>query len=387
MTHWTLIRANLTRRKTRFVFTLLSVIFAFALFGVLLALRQAFAAGPRFARSERLLTMSAVSLVNPLPLAAERRIATVSGVTAVDAQAWFGGYFRKPSQAVYAIAAQARPYLQVYAHDRLSAAERRAWLAERRGVLIGAGLARRFGWRLGEQIPLRSSIWRNRDGTNTWQVIVSGIITSPSGRRNSVLVMHYRYLDQARTFARHTVGFFVLKVAEPSEAERVGHAVDALFANSANQTRTAPEAAFVRNFTSQFGDVAAIVAAVVSAVFFTMLLVTGNTMTQSVRERTREFALLKALGFGTRRLCALVLFEALGLTALGGALGLGAAYGLIGAFGYFAAALLEFLPAMAVPAGAPAWAALFTLLLGAAAAILPIITVLAAPAATGLRES
>ena len=162
--------------------------------------------------------------------------------------------------------------------------------------------------------------------------------------------------------------------------------LDALFANSPEQTRTAPEAAFVRDFTSQFGDIAAIVSAVVSAVFFTMLLVTGNTMMQSVRERLREFALLRSLGFGTRRLCALILLESLTVTALGGALGLAGAYALVASFSDFAAALLEFLPGLRVPSAALPLGGAFMLLLGALAAMLPIVTLLTAPAAAGLRE-
>ena len=385
VSRWTLIWANLTRHRARFAFTLLSVIFAFALFGVLLALRQAFGAGVRFTRTERLLTMNAVSLVNPLPLTLGERIATVSGVRAVDGQAWFGGYYRHTNQAVYALAVQGRAYLEVYPHDRLRPRAQRAWLAERRGVLIGTALARRFGWRVGEHIPLRSSIWRNRDGTNTWQVIVAGIMSSRSGRRNGVLLMHYRYLDESRTFANRTVNFFVLRINDPRAAGRIGTAVDARFANSPNETRTAPESVIVRNFTAQFGDIAAIVTAVVSSVFFTMLLVTGNTMTQSVRERRGEFALLAALGFRARDLCTLVLLESLALTALGAVLGLAAAYALIGAFGYFAASLLEFLPGLALPADAPLEAASYTLILGAAAALLPILTLLSAPV-RGLRE-
>ncbi len=386
MSHWSLIWANLTRRRARFVFTLLSVVFAFALFGILLALRQAFGAGPRFERVTRLLTSNAVSLVNQLPLADARRIGAVSGISAVDAQAWFSGYFRTPNQAIYAVAVQARPYFTVYPEDRLPAAERHAWLDDRRGVLIGRDLAQRYGWRLGEEVPLRSSVWRNRDGTNTWQVIIRGIMSSPGGKQNNLLLMHYRYLDEERTFGKSSVSFFVLRIAHPREASRVSHAVDALFANSPDQTRTAPEAAFVRDFTSQFGDIAAIVSSVVSAVFFTMLLVTGNTMMQSVRERLREFALLKALGFGRRRLCALVLLESLSLTVLGGALGLTAAYLLVLGFGDFAAALLEFLPGLRVPPAALPWGGAFMVLLGTLAAILPIVALLNAPAAAGLRE-
>ncbi len=386
MNHWSLIWANLTRRRARFIFTLLSVIFAFALFGVLLALRQAFNAGPRFERVARLLTFNAVSLAVQLPLADARQIGAVPGVRAVDAQAWFGGYFREPSNAIYALAVQARPYLQVYPLLQLPRAQRRAWLADRRGVLIGKDLARRYRWRIGAQIPLRSSIWRNRDGTNSWQVIVAGIVSSPGGRQNNLLLLHYRYLDDARTFANGTASFFVLRIAHPGEADRIGRAIDALFANSPEQTRTAPEAAFVRDFTSQFGDIAAIVSAVVSAVFFTMLLVTGNTMTQSVRERLREFALLRSLGFGTRRLCALILLESMTVTALGGALGLAGAYALVASFSGISAALLEFLPGLRVPSAALPLGGAFMLLLGALAAILPIVTLLNAPAAAGLRE-
>ena len=386
MNHWSLIWANLTRRRARFIFTLLSVIFAFALFGVLLALRQAFNAGPRFERVARLLTFNAVSLTVQLPLADARQIGALPGVRAVDAQAWFGGYFREPSNAIYALAVQARPYLQVYPLLQLPRAQRRAWLADRRGVLIGKDLARRYRWRIGAQIPLRSSIWRNRDGTNSWQVIVAGIVSSPGGRQNNLLLLHYRYLDDARTFANGTASFFVLRIAHPGEADRIGRSIDALFANSPEQTRTAPEAAFVRDFTSQFGDIAAIVSAVVSAVFFTMLLVTGNTMMQSVRERLREFALLRSLGFGTRRLCVLILLESLTVTALGGALGLAGAYALVASFSDFAAALLEFLPGLRVPSAALPLGGAFMLLLGALAAMLPIVTLLTAPAAAGLRE-
>ncbi len=387
MSYGSLIWANLTRRKARFLFTLLSVIFAFTLFGVLLALRQAFGAGPRFEGVERLLTFNAISLSVQLPLADARPIAAIRGVRAVDAQVWFSGYFRQPSHAIYALAVQARRYLAVYPQVRLSSAGRRAWLGDRRGVLVGKDLARRYGWRIGEQIPLRSSIWRNRDGTNTWQVIIAGIVSSPGGRQNNLLLMHYRYLDRERTFAAGSVSFFVERIARAGQASRIGHAIDALFANSPAQTQTAPEAAFLRDFTSQFGDIAAIVSAVVSAVFFTMLLVTGNTMRQSVRERLREFALMRALGFSTRRLCALVLLESLTGTVLGGVLGLAAAYALVHSVKDFAAALLEFLPGLRVPAAVLPWGGAFMLLLGALAAILPIVALLNAPAAAGLRES
>ena len=387
MSHASLIWANLTRRKARFAFTLLSVVFAFTLFGVLIALRQAFSAGERFTGVERLLTVNAVSLVNQLPLGYEQKIAAVPGVRAVNAQAWFAGYFRDPRQPIYAIAVQAATFLAVYPRDAPPPAERRAWRADRRGVLIGAGLARAYGWRLGELVPLRSSVWRNRDGGNTWPVIIDGILAHSAYSQDNLLLLHYKYLDHERIFGTGTVSFFALTIAAPRQASRVSRAVDALFVNSPAQTRTGPEAAFVRDFTSQFGDIAAIVSAVVGAVFFTMLLVTANTMTQSVRERTRELALMKALGFGERQLCVLLLLESLTVTVLGGVLGFAIGYALVVSFGYFAAALLEFLPGLRIPPAAFAVAGAFMLLLGVLAALLPILTLLRLPLAAGLRES
>ncbi len=380
-----LIWANLTRRRARFAFTVLSIVFAFTLFGVLLALQHAFTAGARFTGSRRLLTFNAVSLVNQLPVGYAQKIAAVRGVRAVNAEAWFGGYFRVPRHAVYAIAVQGHTFFSVYPRDAPPPSELRAWRADRRAVLIGTDLARTYGWRLGEQVPLRSSIWRNRDGTNTWPVIVAGILP-PVARQDNLLLLHYKYLDDTRTFGNGWVSFFALRIGVPHQASRIGRAVDALFTNSPNQTRTAPEGAFLRDFTSQFGDIAAIVSAVVAAVFFTMLLVTANTMTQSVRERTRELALMMALGFGQARLCVLVLFESLAVTVLGGALGLAIGCALVAGFGHFAAALLEFLPGLRVPTTAFGAGAAFMVLLGALAAVLPVVTLLRLPVAAGLRE-
>ncbi|MGH2482784.1 MAG: ABC transporter permease, partial [Ktedonobacteraceae bacterium] len=279
-----LLWANLTRRKTRLLVTLLSVMFAFLLFGVLMAIRQAFTLGANFIGANRLMTINAISLTVTLPLGYEQRIANVKGVEEVNSVAWVGGYFQDPRKPIYALAVQARNFLDIYPEYILPPAQKQAWLSDKRGVIIGATLARQYGWKVGQQIPLRSNIWRDKKGNNTWDVKIDGIFNSQLKGQDSSLFMHYQYLDDTRTYGVDDASWFVLKIADPKQATHVSQAVDALFANSENETRTSTEKAVIQNFASQFGDIGAIVTAVVSAVLFTMLLVTANTMAQSVRE-------------------------------------------------------------------------------------------------------
>lgn len=369
MKYLPLLWANLMRHKTRLVFTLLSVIFAFLLFGMLMAIRQAFTLGANYAGADRLMTMNSVSLTVSLPISYGERIATVKGVERVNAQAWVGGYYQDPRNPIFAMAVQPQNFFQVYPEYSLPVAEQKAWLADKRGVLVGAELAKVYGWKIGQQIPLRSNIWRQTGGGNTWEVRVDGIYASSQKGGSNQLFMHYKYLDDARAFANNSVTWFVLQIANPAQAGEVAQAVDALFANSPNETRTSTEKAFVSNFAAQFGDIGAIVTAVVAVVLFTMLLVTVNTMAQAVRERTAELAVLKALGFGNLRLVGLVLAESLLLTLVGGIIGLALSYAVIGAI---PSALLQFLPGLFLPAGAVGLGILLMVLLGALAAVLPV---------------
>ncbi|MDE2233980.1 MAG: ABC transporter permease [Gammaproteobacteria bacterium] len=386
MKYLPLLWANLTRRKTRILFTLLSVIFAFLLFGVLFAMRQAFTLGANLAGADRLVTMSAVSLVNSLPISYGERIATVKGVQEVAGEDWVGGYFRDPRNPIFAMAVQARRFLDIHRDYQLAPRQKRAWLADKRGVIVGKGLAKQYGWKLGQQVPLRSNIWRDANGNSTWIVNIDGIFSTREGQ-DSQLLMHYEYLNDTRAYEKDTVSFFVLKIADSQLAGEVGQSVDALFANSPDETRTATEKAFVQGFASQFGDIGAIVTAVVSAVLFTMLLVTANTMAQSVRERTNELAVLKALGFSNRKLAFMVLTESLLVTVSGGFIGLVLAYALIGSLGFFAGALLEFLPGLFIPAISTLLGMGLTLVLGILAGLLPAVHAMRVSVITALREA
>lgn len=369
MKYLPLLWANLSRHKTRLIFTLLSVVFAFLLFGMLMAIRQAFTLGANYAGANRLLTMSAVSLTVSLPISYGERIARVKGVERVDPQTWVGGYYQDPRNPIFAMAVRTRNFFEMYPEYSIPAAQQRAWLADKRGVIVGAALAKAYGWKVGQQVPLHSNIWRQTGGGNTWDVVVDGIYTSSQKGGDNELFMHYQYLDDARAFANNTVSWFVLQIADPSQAGEVAKAVDTLFANSPNETRTSTEKAFVSNFAAQFGDIGAIVTAVVAVVLFTMLLVTVNTMAKSVRERTAELAVLKTLGFGNLRLVALVLAESLVLTLAGGIVGLALSYAVIAAI---PGTLLQFLPGLYLPAQGAILGVLLMLLLGVLAAALPM---------------
>ncbi len=386
MKYLPLIWANLTRRKTRIIFTLLSVIFAFLLFGVLVAMRQAFTLGANLAGADRLVTMSAVSLVNSLPINYGERISAVQGVQEVAGEDWVGGYFQDPRKPIFAMAVQAKNYLDIHAEYRLPDAQKQAWLADKRGAIVGAALAKQYGWKLGQQLPLRSNIWRDNDGNNTWVVTVDGIFTTQQGQ-DTLLLMHYEYLNDARAFVKDSVSFFILKIADPQQAGQIAESVDALFANSPDETRTATEKAFAQSFAAQFGDIGAIVTAVVSAVLFTMLLVTANTMAQSVRERTNELALLKALGYGDRRIAGMVLIESSLVTVIGGAVGLLLAYALIASIGFFSGALLEFLPGLYIPVSSTLLGILLILVLGVLAGLLPAIRAMRLQVVAALRSA
>lgn len=318
--------ANLWRRKTRTVVTVLSIFVAFILFAVLAATRQAFVGGVDLIGNERLLTIHKSGLIFSLPIAYQNRIQSVDGVHSVSVGVWMQGYFQEPKNFVPLIAVD-EFYFPMYREFVVPPEQLAAWESERTGAIAGKTVAGRRGWKVGDTVPLRSGIWTKAGGDNTWDVKINAIYdtTNKAFDTESVLI-HYDYLDEARTFERDSAGWFIIKLNDPSQAARVARDVDALFANSPRETKTTSEKAFAESFTSQVGDVGAIVTYVVSAVLLSMLIVTASTMGQAVQERTAELAVLKALGFSAQRVLFLVLGESLLLTLFGAALGLGLGY-------------------------------------------------------------
>ena len=354
-----LVWANLARRKLRLLFTLGSIVVAFLMFGLLEALRTSFAGSFSLAGADRLITTSKISIIQPLPAAYVEKTRAVQGVAGVAHLNWFGGVVKDERTQIPVYPTEPASFLAMYPEIKLPSGAREAWLADRQGIIIGPLLAKSFGWKAGDKVPVRSTIYRRQDGGDTWDfnvIAVYDVVGSAAFDKGSI-VFHYDYFNESVQRGRDQVGWMVLKVANPADSEAVAHRVDTLFANSSAETKTATERAFLKQYSEQIGNVAAILVSVVSAVFFTMLLVTANTMAQSVRERTSEIGVMKTLGFSDRSLLTLVLAESLLLTLLGGFIGMLLARMMVGAL---APSVEQFLPIFGI--AAPTWILAFALM-------------------------
>ncbi|HMH48851.1 MAG TPA: FtsX-like permease family protein [Candidatus Acidoferrum sp.] len=332
MKHLPLVWAGLFRRKTRTFLTLASVIVAFLLFGLLQAVQTAFEAGADTADAKRLLTTARYSIIEPLPMAHLRRIEQVPGVVGVAHAEWFGAKYQNESNAFAVFAVDPARYLDIYPQFTIDPAQRQAFIQSRTGALAGQRLVDRFHWKLGQKLPLNSEIHPKADGSMSWEFDLVGIIDAddPAVRRNTdIVLINAKYFDEARLVGKGRTGWYIERIADPAQARAISAEIDRLFANSPDETKTQPEKEFAIGFAKQIGDIGALVARILVAVFFTILILTGNTMAQSLRERIPELAILKTLGFSDGRVTALVLAEAALLLLIGGALGMAAAVGIM----------------------------------------------------------
>jgi len=320
-----LVWAALVRRRTRTLFTLLSVVAAFLLFGLLDSVHSAFnVAAHDVAGVDRMVTVAKVSFTMQLPKSLLGRIQTVPGVSEVTYANWFGGIYQDtknffPNEAV------APNFLDLYPEWVLSPEQRKAFRETRTGAIVGAHLAQHFGWKLGDKIPLQATIYPQKGGGNTWTFDLVGIyhVKDPKlVNQEDLLFFNWDYFDEARQFGNGQVGWYITRVADTGQANRVAQAIDAISFDSDHETKTQSEQAFNVGFVSQFADIGLIVGAIMGAVFFTLILLTGNTMAQAVRERIPEIGVLKTVGFSNRSVLALVLAEAAAVLLLGAAIGL-----------------------------------------------------------------
>ncbi|MFQ5678759.1 MAG: ABC transporter permease [Gemmatimonadota bacterium] len=359
---------NLLRRKVRTTFTFLSILVAFFLFGLLMAVRNGFDAGVQIAGQGRLLTIHKVSLIQLLPVRYLNVIRATPGVADVTHASWFGGIYQDPKNFFAQIAVDPESYLRIYPEYLLSEEAKAGWLATRIGAVAGRKLADRFGWQVGDRIPIQPTFWRPREGPTTYEFELVGIYEGASADVDETTFLFRNDYLMERVGDIGLVGWFVVDVQDPARADETAAAIDAQFANSAAETKTTTERAFMRSFAEQVGDTGAILMAIATVVFFVILLIAGNTMAQSVRERTSELGVLKTLGFTDRGVLGLVLAEALALCGVGGLVGLGLAVGLVPGL----EPLVEtFLPVFYVPPRAVTAGLGLALLLGMAAGCLP----------------
>lgn len=322
MTFLDLVRKNLFRKRLRTILTIVAIFVAFVIFGVLATFQNAINAGVEVAGADRLITVNKINFTLPMPLAYATRTAGVKGVKQVAHAEWFGGYYQEPRNFLVAFAVDPKNYLDIYPEYILPPAQREAFLRDKTSILVGKAVADQFKWKVGDRLPIKSNIYRQKDGSDTWDFTVAGIVAGNDARVDTNFVMfHYQYLADTRTFGDGTTGWMILKTADPKENARIMREVDALFANSAYETETKTEQAFNKAFAEQLGDLGFIVSAVVRAAFVTILLIVGNTMMLTVRERTNEIAVMKTIGFTTKRIFGLVIGESMLLALIGGMLG------------------------------------------------------------------
>jgi putative ABC transport system permease protein len=366
-----LVWAALMRRKTRTVLTILSVLVAFLLFGLLDGVRAEFNAGETLAGVDRMVVSSRFSIIQPLPESLVARVQAVPGVRKVTWANWFGGYYQEPKNQLI-IFAVGPDYFEVYPDYGLTKPMIDAFESTRTGVLVGASLAKRFGWKVGDKLPVKGSIFPDKaTGETTWIFDIVGIYEVPTAQSRALeqqVMLRWKYFDEANAYGSGSVGWIIVQVANPQESATVAHAIDALSANSDHETKTQTEREFNLSFAKQIGDIGLIVTAIIGAVFFTLMLLTGNTMAQAVRERIPELATLKTLGFSDRSVLGLVFVESVLLIVIGGVLGLALASVLTPAVSAASGGMLE-LP----PIGLRSWLVGLTLMVavGAIVGVLP----------------
>jgi putative ABC transport system permease protein len=344
-----LLLANLRRKKIRTTLTIGSFVVALFLFGVLAAIRAGFRQGIDIAGADRLVVIGRTGVIQPLPLPYMERIRRIPGVKDIAHSTWFGGVYQDPKNFFPQFVIVPEDWKRMYPEFKVPDDQWRDFLADRQGIVVGRKLAERFGWKIGDTIPLKPPSYL---GGGSWDFHVRAIYhgTRPQDDEGQLWMQHKYFYEKAPSYWQGIVGWYVVRVANPDDALRVARAIDEEFANSQSETRTQTESAFAASFVKQMGNIEFLILAIGSVVFFTLLLVTGNTMAIAVRERTNELAVLKAVGYSDRFVLGFVLAESLLIAGVGGALGLWLARGMV-AQDITRGLLAMYLPGSALAAG------------------------------------
>jgi putative ABC transport system permease protein len=383
MKYLPLLWKSLWRKKIRTLFTIGSLFVAFLLFGVLMAIRTAFTFGVEIAGVDRLVLIHKVSLIMPLPISYQARLQTTPGVEVATHNTWFGGVYQDPSNFFAQIVVDPEPFMKIYPEYVLPPDQMKAWLADRQGAIVGADLAKRFGWKIGDRIPIQATIWQPKGGGLTWEFNIAGIYDGEQGIDKTQFFFRYDYLDENRAGGEGMIGWYVVKIADPSQSQALGATFDEMFANSSAETKTTTEKGFVEGFANQVGDIGTIMISIASAVLFNILLIAATTMGQAVRERTSEMAVLKTLGFSGATILMLVLGESLIITALGGGLGLLASW----SFVQQGDPTGGMLPIFVLPSRDVLFGAVLIVLMGLVAGALPALQAMNLKITDGLRRN
>jgi putative ABC transport system permease protein len=322
-----LVWSNLKRKKLRTTLTLLSILVAFVLFGFLSAIKQALTGGVTLEGANRLVTRHKVSIIQSLPESYKARMERIPGVAAVTHESWFGGIYQDPKNFFMQSPVVPQEFLDMFPEILLPADQVQTWLKTRTGAIVGRKTAERFHWKIGDRVPIQSTIFAKTDGSRVWDFDIAGIYDGRDKNTDTTtLFFRYDYFEEARSLNKGEVGWYMVRVKDSAKAAETAQMIDREFENSPAETKSEPEGAFAQGWAKQVGNIALITASIVSAVFFTILLVAGNTMSQAVQERIGELGVLKAIGFTNVQMLAFVLAESCLVALLGGTLGLGLAW-------------------------------------------------------------
>jgi putative ABC transport system permease protein len=312
---------NLRRKKLRTLLTIGSFMVALFLFGILVTIKVALSSGVDVAGADRLVIRNRISLIMPLPYAYRDVIRQMPNVAEVTYATWFGGFYQDMKNFFPNYAIDVDTYLKVYPEYIIPEADWKAFVEDRQGCIISPPVAKKYGFKIGDRVPIQGTLW-----PGTWEFNVRGIYDATVKELiTPEFWFQYKYLEEQRQFFQGTVGWYVVKVDDPASAVAVVKGIDDRFANSPNETKTETEKAFAAGFANQIGNIRLLMLSIGSVVFFTLLLVTGNSLATAVRERTAELAVMKTVGFTNVSVLALVMSESLILAAIGGAIGLGLA--------------------------------------------------------------
>ena len=364
-----LVSSSIRHAWLRNTLLMLSVAVAYTLFGTLTAFERAYSSSGDIG-ANRMITVNKISFTQPLPMSHYRAVQQLDGVAAASFATWFGGYYREPRNSLHTIAVDPRSHLAVYGDDiKLSPRERSTFLQERASVLVGESMARRFGWKVGDQIPILNRRISRADGSRTWTFRIAGIFEGATAFIDtSFLYIHYNLLNEARARDRDTIGWIAIAPGRDQDPGALGQTIDSMFENSADRTTTDSERSFSQKFVAQFGDLALVTVLILGAAFFSLLVIVASTTTLAIRQRAHEIGILKALGFPHPHLLTLLIGESLTVILAGGVLGLVAATVLVRSA---AASLTLVAPGMAVSPQMIGAGLLSMLALAVAASALP----------------
>ena len=315
-----IILANLFRKKVRLVLTIGSFAVALFLFAFLGVVRDAFSRD-NLASANRLIIINRTSIINPLPLSYRERILRIPGVKSVTHNNWFGGTYIEEKNFFPQFVIDPENQRQVVPEFVVADDQWKAFLRDREGAIVGARTMERFHWKVGDRIPIKTPVW------GSWEFNIDGVYhgTRPGDDETQFWFQWDYFEERVPQTSKGQIGWYVLRIDNPDDAPRIAKAIDTEFANSPYETKTETESTFAAGWVKQFGNIKFLIVTIGAVVFFTLLLVTGNTMAISVRERTGELAVLKAIGFSDRKVLGFVLGESLVIAVVGGLLGLGLA--------------------------------------------------------------